>query len=455
MQNKQSKAKSQNLPRPRVKGKGKKKVSKPSSRRVPRTGAILAPLAKNPMRSQKMRTRTDGAVCRIKGTDFLTSVNTGASGLSAGAVLVSQVVNPSQLGVARLATMSRLYERYKFRSLKFRYAPIANATVSGQLIGYVDYDTYDDPITSGGQQNLQRAAAHYGEKPVQVWQGSESPVFWEIKDVDPMTDLYVDSDGTDNRWTNQGRFVLLAASDLNSNLACGNIYLDYDIEFFIPQLEMTPNTGFGDGFDGKTAMTAALPFGTAPSGRGWNNLPITVTANTNTIVSIPAGTYLSCWRLKGTVISALSVTPTSGTEVSQLGYLVAADAKTLTQTYIHTASVPFTLTVSATATTITEAILYVALLPTNAITVSLRKLTQISRLLKLAGDVKTLKESFDALQSSGVKETKEEKEAKASDVCDATAIKRSPEMVFVPSQSTSSVSPASAGSLSSGSWFHV
>jgi hypothetical protein len=88
-----------------------------------------------------MQTSRDGSRCRIIGTDFLTSVSIGATAAVAGDVLVNQVVNPAVLAVARLATMSKLYERYKFRSLKFRYKPAANATISGSILGYVDYDT--------------------------------------------------------------------------------------------------------------------------------------------------------------------------------------------------------------------------------------------------------------------------------------------------------------------------
>jgi len=97
-----------------------------------RNSVALAPYASNPMRMPRVSTRSrqDGSCCRIKGTDFLTSVNISGTAAAAGDVLVSQVVNPKMLGVARLATMSQLYERYKFRSLKFRYSPVANATVS-------------------------------------------------------------------------------------------------------------------------------------------------------------------------------------------------------------------------------------------------------------------------------------------------------------------------------------
>lgn len=349
------------------------------------------------------RSKSDGSNCRIRGTDFLTAITIGGTSAAAGDVLVSQVVNPAQLGVSRLATMAKLYERYKFRSLKFRYAPVANAQVTGQLIGYVDYDTYDDPTGISGVQNLQRAAAHYGEKPVQVWQGSEKPVFWEIKDVDPMTDLYVDSDGSDPRWTNQGRFVLLAASAIASGTPCGNVYLDYDIEFFIPQLEETPSTGFASIWTGATSMTAANPMGTAPTQKSWNNLPVTCASS---VFTLKQGTYVVTISLTGTAITAESLVPSSGITAPGLdtGFKIPADAKSSLHTVQYV--VPQgggTLTLTATATTITAASAVFCLIPSNAVTLTARKLANISRLLRLVGDVDRLRENVQLLEGLGSK----------------------------------------------------
>jgi hypothetical protein len=360
----------------------KKVKAKPKASKT--KGLFLAPFASNPMRPVRMQTSRDGSRCRIIGTDFLTSVSIGATAAVAGDVLVNQVVNPAVLAVARLATMSKLYERYKFRSLKFRYKPAANATISGSILGYVDYDTQDDPAGLSGVQNLQRAAAHYGENDVQLWGGNQ-PVYWEIKDVDPLTDLYVDSDGTDPRWTNQGRFVLLASTAIAANTPCGNIYIDYDIEFFIPQLELSPTTGYAYRLTaGSSGCTTSAIFGTTPAQATWSNLPITYAAN---VFTIPKGSYLCTFTGNGGTVTNVSMT-TTGTTVNGVGGDYINVAATVGVAWLHVyATSSFTVTVAMTAASVSNATMYICLLPSDALTLSGRKLAAIERLLKSCGDL--------------------------------------------------------------------
>jgi len=390
--------------------------------------------------------RRDGASCRVKGTDFLTAVTIGGTAASAGDVLVSQVVNPRSLGIARLATMSQLYERYKFRSLKFRYSPVSNATINGQIIGYVDYDTYDDPTGLTGLQNLQKAASHYGEKPVQIWQGSEKPVYWEIKDVDPMTDLYVDSDGSDNRWTNQGRFVLLAASAIAGSTPCGNIYLDYDIEFFIPQLELTPLNGYASAFTcSSSGCSSTAILGTGVS-KSWNNLPITIS---NNIISMPQGNYLLAWHFTGTGHGTLTATP-SGTAVYNLGSVVDSAATSVAGLMSCYSTTPQTVTFSCNSTTISAGSLYIALLPTTATTLSQRQYSVFLRAIKTLESASSLRQEIDSSSRSSSHDSKESKTKEEKEL-ERVVVSKPPLLTraysSMSSSSTSSCSSSSFGSL--------
>jgi len=345
-------------------------------------------------------TRIDGSSCRIKGTDFLTSVTIGGTSAVAGEVLTTSVVNPKRLGIARLATMATLFERYKFKSLKFRYAPACPTNTAGQLLGYVDYDTYDDPTGLTGVQNLQRAAAHYGEKPVEVW-GGTSPVFWEIKDIDPMTDLYVDSDETDPRWTNQGRFVLLAATAIANGTVCGNIYLDYDIEFYIPQVELTPTNGYAYRLVGGGSLSSTDVFGTVPVAGSWNNLPVLHTASTMTF-TIPAGSF-SIWSyVAGTTVSAYTFT--GGTSVYEASiYNAAANVGMfVSQRY---SAVPWTLTAACTAAAVAGSQIMISLLPSSAVTLSQRKLDRLAKTVDSFADLKEFKIFLESKRSEELKES--------------------------------------------------
>jgi hypothetical protein len=351
-----------------------------------------------------MRSSRDGSSCRIRGTDYLTAVTIGGTAAAAGDVLVSQVVNPARLSIARLATMARLYERYKFKSLKFRYAPVANSTVSGQIIGYVDYDTYDNPSGTSGVQNLQRAAAHYGEKPVQVWQGGEKPVFWEIKDIDPMTDLYIDTDESDPRWTNQGRFVLLAASAIAANTACGNIYLDYDVEFYIPQIEVTPSSGFADKFTGSSSCTTSAILGTSISASTWNNLPL-VTAPSGNTYTVSPGSYLAVLYVTGTSITAVNAVASGTTSTFGTVNLLASAGAEGCSFIQFTVTANATITMSASAAAIANATLMLTLLPSSATTLSARRVCAIERMVKSLEDDPLLQGLLKSRLSDG-KESK-------------------------------------------------
>jgi hypothetical protein len=349
-------------------------------------GVNLASPAQQMMRPMSMRTIKGRSSTRCLGTDFLTSITIGGTNAAAGDVLYTTVVNPTSLGVGRLATIAKLYERYKFRSLKFRYAPVANAQVSGQLLGYVDYDTQDDPTGISGVQNLQRAGAHLGEKPVQVWQGSEKPVFWEIKDEDPLTDLYCDSDGTDPRWTNQGRFVLIAASAIASGTACGNIYLDYDLELFIPQLELSPTTGYGYKQTGGGTITTSAPLGDVRAVEGWSNLPIT---STTSVLTIPAGCYYFTVLYVGTTLTAgNAAVGSTGTSITSNTFTGSNTAATLwsvsKQVY---ASSSWTITCSCSAATITSSIFTIGLLPSGSTTLTLKRQAALNRMVREVGEM--------------------------------------------------------------------
>jgi hypothetical protein len=380
------------------------------------TGMIgVASRARNMMRPMATKTARDGHMCRFRGTDFLTSISIGGTAAAAGDVLYTTVVNPKTLGVSRLATVSALWERYKFRSLKFRYEPVAPTTTAGQLLGYVDYDTYDDPTGVAGVQNLQRAAAHYGESPVELW----SRTFWEIKDVDPLTDLYVDSDGTDPRWTNQGRLVVLAASAIASSTACGNIYLDYDVEFFIPQLELTPNTGYADKFTGSTSCTTDAIMGTTVAGATWNNLPLVAAVSGNSF-TLPPGAYFINLGITGGTISGLAMT-SSGTTVSAMpNNITAAATAALANIHCYSDSNQV-ITMFATATSIATGTLWITLLPRNALTISRQRLNQISRMLSLCGEVEELRKTCVKLSEGDSKESVECKSSVSSSSCSSSS----------------------------------
>lgn len=167
---------------------------------------------------------------RLKGSDFVQTLTTGSTAPVAGSTLVDLLVAPGEFSNTRLAQFSALFERYRVRSWTFWYIPNVPSTVAGSMISYPDYDVADTVSPTFG---LNEALAHMGSQMFNVY--SETPVRFDR--VDPYTDLFTDAEGTDIRLTYVGRLRYLAAAALTASTTYGNIYMEYDIDFYIPQLQ--------------------------------------------------------------------------------------------------------------------------------------------------------------------------------------------------------------------------
>jgi hypothetical protein len=170
----------------------------------------------------------------LTGTDLLGTITSAEP--SPGDILFRQEISPSLFASTRLAQFSSLYQRYRFRRIKFVYEPIANATNSGQLLGFADFDV-DNVLTTNTPENLSIGAAHQGEGITQVWQ----PMVFDMGQVFTFTDLYTEAgsgENNDPRLSVQGVFYILAASAISAGIPLGNVYVDYEIEFSIPFLSV-------------------------------------------------------------------------------------------------------------------------------------------------------------------------------------------------------------------------
>lgn len=170
----------------------------------------------------------------LTGTDLLGTIAIGSSPASAGQILFTQQISPSLFVNTRLQQFSSLYQRYRFRRIHFVYEPVANATQSGQLLGFADFDV-DNILTTNNPDNMNIGAAHQGQAITQIW----DPKRFDMGQLFTFTDLYTEAgaeDASDPRLSIQGVFYVLAASAIGNNLPLGNIYVDYEIEFSIPFL---------------------------------------------------------------------------------------------------------------------------------------------------------------------------------------------------------------------------
>lgn len=188
----------------------------------------------------------------LSGTDVLGAVSSG-TGCKAGDLLFVQKINPSLFLHTRLAQFAPLYQRYRFKKVRFVYEPIASATQSGQVLGFCDFDV-DALISENTPLNIQRGAAHQGQAISQIWDYRQ----FDMGQSPTFTDLFTDPYGDEPRLFIQGVFYLIAASDIVENLPLGNIYVEYEIEYSIPQLGADTNYLRGwSGTFGTVTPTAA------------------------------------------------------------------------------------------------------------------------------------------------------------------------------------------------------
>lgn len=242
----------------------------------------------------------------VRGTEFLSTV-TGTTTATTGTTLVTQLIGPHSLGVGRLAAFASLYEKYRFRRFIVRYVPIANATVSGQVMGYFDMDPTEIPTSTTPLAAFQRGVAHFGARSNNVWE----PRDFEMKDDDPTRLLYtsnVTATEPSERMVYQSRFSLLAASALTA-VALGNLYLDYEIEFVNPQIDSVPASTAATGakISSGGSVSDSSPLGSAPVIAVGSNIPA-LTISSTSVITLPKGTWIAVYRATAGVVAALDLT---------------------------------------------------------------------------------------------------------------------------------------------------
>lgn len=274
----------------------------------------------------------------IEGVDFLTSVSTGTY---VGETLVSIDLNVygSQFVGTRLQREATLYERYRIKRMVGLYQPSCPATTGGSIIMYMDTDPADH-ITGEGNVVIQKASAHAGSEVGQVWQ----MVCSEWVSDNKTQDYYADADGSDERLVSPGNLNILVASPIDTTTSgyIGNLFIAYEVELLIPQIEGAGNLSAYALLNNGNAPTGVKPFGDGT----WDSLSVAGTlegkfvssglSSFNTFYGFSPGSYLMSWRVQGTGLSGLTVAVGGTTDVYQQtgGYSVINSAGTIAMGYV-------------------------------------------------------------------------------------------------------------------------
>ena len=186
----------------------------------------------SPFKHKKVR-QGDGIV--IKSRDLLTKI-TAASQVD-NTILFTQILNPLAFTYTRMSQFAPLYQKYRFRRCSFMFEPADGTSSAGAYMHYVDEDPMTDYTPFNGTIRLaQDMASHTGCRQFQVFK----PDTCTFRHDTPEATYYMKavaspvSGGTpsnDARVINQAKYHL-AILNKPADGAVGNIWIDYEIEFW-------------------------------------------------------------------------------------------------------------------------------------------------------------------------------------------------------------------------------
>lgn len=207
----------------RKRGNGRRK------KRVPKTRQALATARGFETRGMQLTHR--GFSQRIRHTEFLRTL--------AGSVAYSYAQYPLNPGIVRtfpwLGTQAQKWEQYHVHSFRVHYRPRCAATTSGSVMMAIDYDPADEPPTSEAQ-----IMTYYGAQENAAWKEiSISADPSAIHGLGPRKFTRSISTSGDSRTFDFGR-LYLATVGMAGATDVGKIFVEYDIELFVPQTE-TPS----------------------------------------------------------------------------------------------------------------------------------------------------------------------------------------------------------------------
>lgn len=186
-------------------------------------------ISKGPMR---------GAV-RIHGVDWLGRLPVPA-GATAGLALGEFYINPLEYPGTRLALFAQLYDKFRFKKLSFKYVPYQGTAVPGSIVMAYDRDISDatPPANDVGvRQYLAMMDAVAGP----IWQ----PLTMTCPLAHPEEGLFTNAvPGGDERLAYQGQVYVALLEPPGAGIAlAGDLFVEYDLELFEPQLETSVSIG--------------------------------------------------------------------------------------------------------------------------------------------------------------------------------------------------------------------
>lgn len=173
---------------------------------------------------------------RVKGQDWLGRIVASASEVP-GYVYLEIYINPLTITGSRLSLFAQLYDKFRFGLLKFHFVPSGSTQTRGSVILAYDRDISDatPPLGDGGIRQF-----------LAMMDAVNSPIWAPCTAVCPLSHpeegLWCNPVvGGDERLAFQGQLYVacMEPSSLTAGQAIGDLFMEYDVEFFDPQLDTT------------------------------------------------------------------------------------------------------------------------------------------------------------------------------------------------------------------------
>jgi len=264
-----------------------------------------------------------------------------------------------------LSTQAIGYEQYRFRKLRFCYYTRTGSNVPGSCMLIVDYDAAD-----AAPANEQVASAYRDSEEVAPWV-PEFCLDADIKALHPDGNRKFIRTGTlaanlDVKTYDCGNFYVATVDGTAVNW--GKLWVEYEIEFFVPQLPALGSSQVSVAINGGTSSTTN-PFGSAPTITNGSELALTIAAGVVSFAGAIVGAeYSFNYSATGTGLGLYSwATPvglTLKTAIASGATNTAGTVGSAQSTYTATAASGSLTLVQASLTTVTNTLLTVSRIPT-------------------------------------------------------------------------------------------
>jgi len=279
--------------------------------------ATYAPVSVgNSMSSLRAMITPSSNGCRVKYRELINSAVAGSSTYPTSFTLGTTVyqINPGLSSLFPwLSPQAVQYEQYRIHSMKFIFVPFVNTSVSGDIMMMADYNVLD-PAPTTEQQFLDHPGAIIGS----VWaplefrcQPSSMHAIGPRKFVRPC------AVAGDLKTYDCGKFYI--ATNNTASATVGKLFVEYDVEFFTPQLvpspATTPSSVSWSVLSSLQSITSGTPdnvgFTVAPLFDPLNIFLGIVPSSTAKTLTPPAGCYQIRWMIHmsaGTDFTFMAIT---------------------------------------------------------------------------------------------------------------------------------------------------